>query len=240
MKNTIIVLVVGISLTIIGKLIGLDDYNDYTIGGLIASILISVVSYAAILGLFSVIFAWIRKDIKKYWLPCFAWLFLIAGTVDCVAQSYIAYASQKIMNISLEDSKQQDATCFSTQEIVGDLLTGYMAGLGQQAINCDNLMKTNRYSQLSMDITKTHKQQLFEYARGFKSYCLKYGINHYDCLKQKMHHVFNQLKAQKLSQQDCRVYYEQLKNKKSDWKYVINDVIAMYALMSDRYNKCQD
>jgi len=68
----IILLIIGIILTILAQSFSIYNPNAYTIGGILAVLLIQPIAYSIILGLIALIMASIRKHIKRYWLVIFS------------------------------------------------------------------------------------------------------------------------------------------------------------------------
>ena len=99
----IILLIIGILATIIAKCFQMHNPSAYTVGGIIGFVLVQPISYFVILGIVALVVAAIRKNIKKYWFPLLAWLFLIAGLFDIVVGGYNEFVLHPQVNQAIEE-----------------------------------------------------------------------------------------------------------------------------------------
>jgi hypothetical protein len=81
-------LAVGIIATVIAQCFGIRNPNAYTVGALAAVALSQPIAYFVVLGIVALIVAAIRRNVKRFWFPVLAWLFLLAGLFDIVVKGY--------------------------------------------------------------------------------------------------------------------------------------------------------
>lgn len=86
-----VLLAVGILATIIAQCFKIHHPGAYTVGALLACVLIQPVSYFAILSIVALVVGGIRKSARKYWFPTLAWLFFIAGLFDVVVGGWTEF-----------------------------------------------------------------------------------------------------------------------------------------------------
>ncbi|HUS46107.1 MAG TPA: hypothetical protein VM219_08785 [Phycisphaerae bacterium] len=90
-KKHVILLTVGVVTTVIAQCFSIRNPNAYTAGALAFIVLRQPIAYFVILGIVAVIAAAIRKNVKRFWFPFLAWLFLAAGLFDIVVEGYTEY-----------------------------------------------------------------------------------------------------------------------------------------------------
>jgi len=88
-KKHAVILAVGIITTIIARYFGIRNPDAYTAGALAVLVLSQPIVYFVILGVVALIVAAIRRNVKRYWFPILAWLFLAAGLFDIVGRGCI-------------------------------------------------------------------------------------------------------------------------------------------------------
>ena len=102
-KKHIVLLIVGIIATITAQCFKMHNPSAYTLGGLLAFILIQPVSYFLILSIIGLIVAAIRRNIRKFWFPILAWLFLAAGLFDIVFGGFTEFVLRPKANQAIEE-----------------------------------------------------------------------------------------------------------------------------------------
>jgi hypothetical protein len=102
-KKHILLLVIGIIATIIARCFKIHNPIAYTLSGLLAFILIQPVSYFVILSIISLIVATISRNIRKFWFPVLAWLFLVAGLFDIVVGGLTEFVLRPKIHQTLEE-----------------------------------------------------------------------------------------------------------------------------------------
>lgn len=101
-KKHVVLLIIGILTTITAQCFKVHNPSAYTLGGLLASVLIQPVSYFVILGIVSLVVAAIRRNVRKYWLPILSWVFLIAGLFDIVVAGYTEFVLRPKIDKGIE------------------------------------------------------------------------------------------------------------------------------------------
>lgn len=102
-KKHIVLLIVGIIATITTQCFKMHNPSAYTLGGLLAFILIQPVSYFVILSIVALIVAAIRRNIRKFWFPILAWLFLVAGLFDIVIGGFNEFVLRPKANQAIKE-----------------------------------------------------------------------------------------------------------------------------------------
>ena len=102
-KKHIVLLIIGIIATITAQCFEMHNPSAYTLGGLLAFILIQPVSYFVILSIVALIVAAIRRNIRKFWFPILAWLFLVAGLFDIVIGGFNEFVLRPKANQAIEE-----------------------------------------------------------------------------------------------------------------------------------------
>ncbi|MBL7152320.1 MAG: hypothetical protein ISS79_01280 [Phycisphaerae bacterium] len=102
-KKHIVLLIIGIIATITAQCFKMHNPSAYTLGGLLAFILIQPVSYFVILSIIGLIIAAIRRNIRKFWFPILAWLFLVAGLFDIVIGGFNEFVLRPKANQAIEE-----------------------------------------------------------------------------------------------------------------------------------------
>ncbi len=102
-KKHIVLLIAGIIATITAQCFKMHNPSAYTLGGLLAFILIQPVSYFVILSIVALIVAAIRRNIRKFWFPILAWLFLVAGLFDIVIGGFNEFVLLPKANQAIEE-----------------------------------------------------------------------------------------------------------------------------------------
>ena len=102
-KKHVVLLIIGIIATITAQCFKMHNPSAYTFGGLLAFILIQPVSYFVILSIISLIVATIRRNIKEFWFPILAWLFLVAGLFDIVIGGFNEFVLRPKANHAIEE-----------------------------------------------------------------------------------------------------------------------------------------
>lgn len=102
-KKHIVLLIIGIIATITAQCFKMHNPSAYTLGGLLAFILIQPVSYFVILSIIGLIVAAIRRNIRKFWFPILAWLFLVAGLFDIVIGGFNEFVLRPKANQAIEE-----------------------------------------------------------------------------------------------------------------------------------------
>lgn len=87
-KKHIVLLVLGLLMTGIAEGFALRNPNAYTAGALAAIFLSRPIIYFVVLGVISLIASAVRNNVRKYWFPILAWLFLAAGVFDLFVGGY--------------------------------------------------------------------------------------------------------------------------------------------------------
>lgn len=75
---------IGVVATVAGQCFALWGREGYALSWYVFRPLLQPVFYTVILGVIALLYAAIRTDIKRHWLPAMAWLFFLAGGVDLV------------------------------------------------------------------------------------------------------------------------------------------------------------
>ncbi len=119
-KKHIVLLIIGIIATITAQCFKMHNPSAYTLGGLLAFILIQPVSYFVILSIIGLIVAAIRRNIRKFWFPILAWLFLVAGLFDIVVGGFTEFVLRPKANQAIEElvrsGKIEELTKFDPRE----------------------------------------------------------------------------------------------------------------------------
>ena len=102
-KKHIVLLIIGIIATITAQCFKMHNPSAYTFGGILAFILIQPVSYFVILSIIGLIIAAIRRNIRKFWFPILAWLFLVAGLFDIVIGGFNEFVLRPKANQAIEE-----------------------------------------------------------------------------------------------------------------------------------------
>lgn len=102
-KKHIVLLIVGIIATITAQCFKMHNPSAYTLGGLLAFILIQPVSYFVILSIVALIVAAIRRNIRKFLFPILAWLFFVAGLFDIVIGGFTEFVLRPKANQAIEE-----------------------------------------------------------------------------------------------------------------------------------------
>ena len=142
-KKYVVLLIIGIIATITAQCFKIHDPNAYTLGGLIVVVLSQPVAYFVEIGVVALIVAAICRNIRKYWFPILAWLFLIAGLFDIVVGGFNEFVMRPKINQGIEElvrSGKLEVPEFDPRErILGhwsseDDLTHQYFGLNNQLI----------------------------------------------------------------------------------------------------------
>lgn len=102
-QKHIVLLIVGVIATITAQCFKMYNPSAYTFGGLLAFILIKPVSYFVILSIVALIVAAIRINIRKFWFPILAWMFLVAGLFDIVVGGFNEFVLRPKANQAIEE-----------------------------------------------------------------------------------------------------------------------------------------
>jgi len=102
-RKYIVFLVVGVLATIIANCFEVRNPNIYTFGGLVGVILLEPIIYFIILGLIALAVSTVRRNVRKYFFPIFAWLFLLAGLFDMGMKSYNEFILRPNLDKSIEE-----------------------------------------------------------------------------------------------------------------------------------------
>ena len=105
-KKHVVLLIIGIIATITAQCFKMHNPSAYTLGGILAFILIQPVSYFVILSIISLIVAAIRRNIRKFWFPILAWLFLVAGLFDIAIGGFNELVLRPKANQAIEELVQ--------------------------------------------------------------------------------------------------------------------------------------
>jgi hypothetical protein len=94
-------LIVGLTTIIISRLIIYNTYDSFLAFSIFT--IIQLISYSLILSVIALIVALIRRNIKRYWFPCFALLALFAGIFDVCVKSYTAFYLEPRINQGIDE-----------------------------------------------------------------------------------------------------------------------------------------
>lgn len=136
-----------------------------------------------------------------------------------------------------ENTTNEDI-CFTQEEILSDVLMGYMAIMGQAAIECDTKNQTDKYTSASYEFLSSNKKNIEQYSRHIKSVCDKLGINHLQCIQERGLATMNNPKKGPLFE-NCDELMNNLIKAKSEWGIFITQVLGLAVLIEDKYPKCQ-
>ena len=85
-QKHVIILIVGMVLAIISRTLGLNYPGGYTTGYFVVYFGMHLIIYSVVLSIVALIIAGVRRNIRKYMFPVFAWLYLSAGLLDIIAR----------------------------------------------------------------------------------------------------------------------------------------------------------
>lgn len=96
-------LAIGFVATVVAQCFGIRNPNAYTAGALAVIMLSQPIVYFVVLGVIALIVAAIRRNVKRFWFPVLAWLFLAAGLFDIVVKGYNEFVLRPKIDRGIEE-----------------------------------------------------------------------------------------------------------------------------------------
>ncbi len=122
-KKHVILLLVGIFSTIIAQCFGIPNPNAYTVAAIALLIFGQPIAYFIILGAVSLVVAAIRRNVKKYWFPLLAWLFLFAGLFDVAGMGYTRFVLQPQIDQGVQEILRKNKMEATRRYAIGQVVT---------------------------------------------------------------------------------------------------------------------
>lgn len=132
-----------------------------------------------------------------------------------------------------------DGICYEQKEISAELLSDYLAGQGQMAINCDTLLSTNEHYDLSVEILSTHKNLIEESSASMSQFCERNGINKNEYLLSRMKNIMTMISLIKVTEEECRTFRADLE-KRLDPAYLLKQILRAAIIGHHQYPLCDD
>ncbi len=139
---------------------------------------------------------------------------------------------------TVEFSKVQATACYHEDELLAEILNNFLFGQNDTAIKCDQILETNSYSDLSMSISKMHKEQIAEFGKPLTKFSERNGLDPVDFLILKQMQIAESLKSYSPSQEECEQFLGEL-DKRKDWTRIRQSILASYVILSEDYKICE-
>jgi hypothetical protein len=94
-----------------------------------------------------------------------------------LALSLILFSGHLSLAIGKTKTSVPKDACFQEDEIFADLLDSFIHTMGAKAIECDALLSTDDYFNLSTSVIMVHKNQVQEFSKPLQAFCKRNGMD---------------------------------------------------------------
>jgi len=130
--------------------------------------------------------------------------------------------------------------CYHTDEILAEVTLNFMLAQGAAAVQCDDLLITRDYENLHVEIFKKHSETFESFLKPTKTLLVRYQVDDKDYLFTQFQKVQEFVLQSQMSEEDCKLLYQEMLKRKANWKHIINPIIVEISLLEDSdYPKCK-